>query len=84
MGQVAVTFKVMPESPDTDLVSVKEKIKAIGAEDIREDPVGFGLTALSVLFVFDDKQGADTDALAEKIKAIDGIASVESGEATLL
>lgn len=83
MGQVAVTFRVMPEQ-GADMEKIKSAIHSLEAKDIKEEPVGFGLTALNVLFIFDDKQGADTDTLAEKIKLIEGVASVEPGEASLL
>ena len=82
MGQVAVTFKIMPDH-GADLESIKKALKDIDAKDIREEPIGFGLVALQVMFVFDDKAGANTDELSDKMKSISGVASVEAGEATL-
>ncbi len=83
MGEVAVSLRVMPQQ-DADTGSIKSKIKEMGAESIQEKPIGFGLVMLEALFVFDDKQGANTDALEEKIRAIAGVASVEQGDAALI
>ena len=84
MGQVALTLKVMPESPDMDLQELKERIKeAVDVKQIVEKPVGFGLVMLEVLLVFDDKAGAGSD-FEEKIRGIEGVGSVESGDITLI
>ena len=52
MGEVAVTLKVMPESPEVDLEALKEAIKnAVDEKEferIEEEPIGFGLLALIV------------------------------------
>jgi elongation factor 1-beta len=83
MGKVALTLKIMPESPDTDLNKLKNNIKSIAnVQQINEKPIGFGLTCLEILFVLEDRKGIEN--LEEKIMALDGVASVEPGEITLL
>lgn len=85
MGQVALTMKVMLESPDVDIDDVKEKIRgALDTKEIREIPLAFGLKMLEVLLVFDDRQGANTDAIEEKLRSIEGVSSVEAGDVTLI
>ncbi|MBS3051458.1 MAG: elongation factor 1-beta [Candidatus Aenigmarchaeota archaeon] len=83
MGQVALTLNVMPESTDVDIRGLKEKIKAVAdVKQIVEKPVAFGLIMLEVLLVFDDKKGASD--FEEKIRGIDGVGTVESGDITLI
>ena len=66
MGDVAVTLKVMPESPEVDLDALKEQIKdAVGEKEferVEEEPIGFGLVALNVTIVVDDGEGGSEPA----------------------
>ena len=82
MGLVAATFRIMPENPK-DTARIREEIKTtIDAKEIKEIPIGFGITLIEVLIIFDDKVGIGS--VEEKLRAIGGVASVESGDATLL
>lgn len=87
MGKVIITFKVMPESPETDLEKLKKDIKALtGAgevKDFKEEPLAFGLKALIVLSVFPDEGGIAEKAEAALAK-IEGVQSVEAVGVTLL
>ena len=83
MAKVIITMKIMPESPETSLKGlkgqIKEKVNSFtgkGEMKFKEDPIGFGLVALNVIFVMDEK-GESTDKLEEDLKDIDGIGSVE-------
>ena len=80
MGEVAVTLKVMPESPEVDLEGLKEQIKnAVDDnqfERIEEEPIGFGLVALNVTIVVDDGEGGSEPA-ENAIAALDDVATVE-------
>ena len=53
MGSVAVIVRVMPDSPEVDLVKLKSmlKEKLPGIQDIQEEPIGFGLKALKLLLL---------------------------------
>ena len=83
MGAVAATFKIMPESPDTDLKLIEKEIRArVNAKEIKEVPIAFGIKLIEVLLVFEDKEGIGS--VEEKLRTIPGVASVESGDATLL
>ena len=83
MGQVALTLKVMPESPDVDMNQLKERIKqAADVKQLVENPVGFGLVMLEVLLVFYDKIGAGD--FEGKISSIEGVGNVEAGDITLI
>lgn len=81
MGEVVATMKVMPESPDVDLESLKVDIKESmpeGAEfhKIDEEPIAFGLTALNVMFIVEDGEGG-TEAIEEAVSGLNDVASVE-------
>jgi len=88
MASVIVTIKIMPSSPDVDLDALydksTEKINSFIDEkhkngEIRKElePIGFGLTALKILFVMDENIGS-TDKLEENIKSLEGVESVET------
>ncbi|HHV23377.1 MAG: elongation factor 1-beta [Methanosarcina sp.] len=86
MGDVAAKIKVMPEGVETDLVELKEKLKAVipaGAdlhEDIVEEPIAFGLKALIVTLIVNDEEGG-TEAVEEAFAKIPGVENVQVQEA---
>jgi len=78
----AIQFKIMPESPDTDLEklkqSIKEKIESFNSgvlNSIKEEPIAFGLKALIVTFALSEEQ--EVDEVENTVKEIDGISSAE-------
>ena len=82
MAQMVVTFKLMPESPDVNLDDVKKntesKVKSFAGEgEVRfeEEPIGFGLVALKVLFAVDEEKSLEE--LENDLKTIEGVSSVE-------
>ena len=84
MGQVAITLKVMPESPEVDIGRLKEEIRnSVDVKEIREEPIGFGLVALKVLIVLQDSTGG-TDMIEKSISEISVVASVDTEDVTLL
>lgn len=82
MAQLVVTIKIMPESPDVDLKAIEikatEEISKFGGDvgKVEIEPIAFGLKALKLFFVMDEKKGS-TDLLEEKVSNIDGVESVE-------
>ena len=83
MGLVAVTFKIMPESPETDVGKIKSELQSTpGVKEIKEIPIAFGIKLIEVLLVFEDKEGIGN--IEQKLRSIEGVASVESGDVTLL
>jgi elongation factor 1-beta len=84
MGDVAIILKIMPESPDIDLEELKQMIRSRVPEtqDIAEDPIGFGLSALKVAVVVPDSEGA-TDVIEETLRSLDGVSSAEIISLTL-
>ena len=82
MGDVAAKIKIMPESVDTDLAELKEKVKAVipkGANlhgDIVEEPIAFGLKALIVTLIVNDEEGG-TEAVEEAFAKTSGVENVQ-------
>ncbi|NCO97202.1 MAG: elongation factor 1-beta [Candidatus Aenigmarchaeota archaeon CG_4_10_14_0_8_um_filter_37_24] len=76
-GSVATTFKIMPDSVETDLdqleKEIKEKIKPSKLERI---PIAFGLNAIVIVKVIDEKEG-ELDRITEEIKSIPGVREAE-------
>lgn len=85
MGSVAVIIRVMPESPEVDFSEIKRalKEKLPGIQDIREEPIGFGLKALKLAAVVNDA-GGETDAIEQSLNAIPGVERAEIIEVTLM
>lgn len=82
MGDVAAKIKIMPESIDTDLAELKEKIKGVipaGADlhgDIVEEPIAFGLKALIVTLIVNDEEGG-TEPAEEAFAKVSGVENVQ-------
>jgi elongation factor 1-beta len=83
MGDVAVTLKVMPDSPEIDLEKLREEIsKKVKIQDYNTEEIAFGLKALRILIVKPDTGG--TDDIEKQIKEIEGVSDVEVESVTLV
>ena len=79
VGTNAVTVKVMPESPDTDLDKIKEQIqekldKAVNIQ-IEEKEIAFGLKALNLIVAWPENE--DTDLIENRLTEIEGVSSAK-------
>ncbi|MCL2460742.1 MAG: elongation factor 1-beta [Euryarchaeota archaeon] len=85
MGDVALIIRVMPESPDVDRetikTTIKEKIPSL--QEIREEPIAFGLVALQIAVVVPDSEG-QTDAVEAALREIPGVERAEIVQSTLV
>jgi elongation factor 1-beta len=84
MGDVAIIFKLMPESPEVDLAAIVDAIrqKIPETKDTQKEPIGFGLSALKVLVVVPDS-GGNQERVEDVLNSLEGIASVEIVSNTL-
>ena len=81
MGTALIKLKIMPESPDTDLNSIKTKaVKAI--EEIKgsltnseEQEIAFGLKALIVYVRIDEN--IETGLVEDSLRNIQGVSSLD-------
>jgi elongation factor 1-beta len=83
MAKAIITFKLMPESPEVDLVPIKDKALeiareagSIGEMQSKEDPIAFGLKAVLVLAMY-EVEGGDFEATAAKMQEIENVKSAE-------
>ncbi len=82
MGEVAAKMKVMPETIETDLNELKEKLRAAVPEgvevygEIIEEPVAFGLKALIITIIVGDQEGG-TEAIEEAFANVPGAENVQ-------
>jgi len=88
MGEVGLQYRVLPEGLEVDLDKLESDIrKALpeGAElkASEKKPVAFGLKALHVLVVMDDKKGG-SEQVEAAISALQGVQSVEIVQMGLL
>ena len=85
MGDVVIIVKVMPESPDVDLETVKTQIKEKypGTKDMQIEPIGFGLSSLKVAIVIPDGEAGAADEAEAILAAFDGVQSAEIVSLTL-
>jgi len=74
----------MPDSPDVNLDELKKalKQKIPGIQEIREEPIGFGLKALKLVAVINDA-GGETDAIEKSLNEVAGVERAEIIEVTL-
>lgn len=84
MGGVAVILRVMPESPEINIENLKKALrqKLPSIQEIKEEPIGFGLKALKVLAVVNDA-GGETDAVEKILNEVAGVERAEIIEVTL-
>ncbi len=88
MGDVGLQYRVLPEGLDVDLDKLLADIKKALPEGAnlkasQQKPVAFGLKALHILIVMDDKKGG-SDAVETAISQVPGVQSVELQEMGLL
>lgn len=84
MGSVAVIMRVMPESPEVNLEELKKALreKLPGIQDVKDEPIGFGLKAIKFAAIINDA-GGETDSLEKTIADIPGVERAEIIEVTL-
>lgn len=81
MGKVLITYKIMPESPKSNLEELKEKIKETAEKNkgkllsISEQPIAFGLKALNGVIMLDENE--ESTPLEDSLRNIEGISSVD-------
>ena len=88
MGEVAIIYRVMPDGPETDLENLKQNIANIIPEHaklnkIDEKPVAFGLKALEVQIILDDRKGG-AEELELALNQIENVQRVEAVQVGLL
>lgn len=88
MGEVALKYRLMPESPDSDIDAIIAAIPGIlpkdgnlGAHDIQ--PFAFGLKAIIIAILGIDRDGFATE-VEKGLNGLDGIQTVVLEEQSLI
>ena len=76
------TIRVMPEDVEVDLGKLKAAIEEATPDDrevheIKEEPIAFGLVALNVLVLSNDKEGGDVDPVVEAYSVLEDVSEVD-------
>lgn len=88
MGEVALNYRLMPESPDTDVESIAASLSGVMPEGAELNnhaikPFAFGLKAIEIMVICPDSGGL-SDKVEEILGKLEGIQSVELIEMGLL
>ena len=82
MGQVAVVIKILPDTPE-NYESMKAEIQSkYNPKSMKEDELAFGLKALKVMLIMNDKAGAGN--IEEEILKIKGVGQAQIEDMTLV
>lgn len=81
MGDVVAVLKIMPENPDVDLDGLRDEVEGrlpdgTELQEIDEEDVAFGLTALVVTVTLSDAEGG-AEPVRESFEGIEGVESVQ-------
>jgi len=88
MGDVLITYKIMPEGVDVDFERMKEEVKnRVGklgkVADFDLQPIAFGLKALVVKVIVKD-EGGIADKIEEELSNIENVQGVVVEEVSLI
>jgi len=88
MGQCAMTFKLMPTEVDVDFNKMRQNVMAKIPKDaklngFREVPIAFGLKALEVSIILNDRTGGG-DEIERILAEIEDVSSVDLVQMGLL
>ncbi len=88
MGDVLVTYKIMPSGVDVDFEKMKEEVKSkvVSLGKIAEfdlQPIAFGLKALIVKVIVKDEGGV-ADEIENALGTIENVQGVVIEEVTLI
>ncbi len=88
MGDVAINYRLLPDSPDVNLEQLTDRIRAVMPEGVKihkteNKPFAFGLTAIEILVVMKDTGGL-SEKTEEALQKVEGIQSVELLEMSLI
>lgn len=88
MGDVAIQYRLLPDSPQANIEEITAKIKSSLPEGVKvhkvmTKPFAFGLTAIELLVVMKDSGGL-SDQTEVELSKVEGIQSVELLEMSLI
>ena len=84
MGEVAITFKVMPDGMEVDLgelkIALEDKLTGMcKIQGMKEEPVAFGLKAIVLQVIIEDAEGL-LDKLEASLAEVPGVQNANMTE----
>ncbi|MFY3739660.1 MAG: elongation factor 1-beta [Candidatus Nitrosomirales archaeon] len=81
MARLVARIKLLPTDTDVNLDGVVNKLKSslpngMAVKNSVKEPIAFGLNALVVDFLLEDKEG-QMDMLEESVKKTEGVSEIE-------
>lgn len=81
MGKVAITYNILPESPEVDINSLLDSIRSAIPKGVElrgsvVNPVAFGLNAIKILVIVGDESGI-ADEVEKNLLELKGVQSVD-------
>ena len=85
---VVAKLRVMPKAVETDLEAIKRGIEQLVGEkakvhSMEVKPIAFGLKALEVNVLLNDKQGG-LEELEDRVRKVEGVGEVETTDVNRL
>jgi len=78
MANVMITIRVMPADSNIDVEKLIDQIKEkTGEEKIEKEPIAFGLVALKVTTLLEDKEG-EIEKFENALKSIEDVGEIET------
>ena len=82
MGKIIIVYKIFPSESTVDLEALKEKITKQLADiasikRFAEEPIAFGLCALKVNMVLEEKEGI-ADETEKRMSTIEGVGQIQT------
>lgn len=80
MARLVARIRVLPTDIDVDLDGLANRLKSslpdgMGVKGFVKEPIAFGLNALMVDFLLDDREG-QMDMLEESVKRTEGVSEI--------
>ena len=84
MSNGIITFKIMPESPDSNCETIKEQALKIakdhgskGEMQAKIEPLAFGLQQILIYAMYEMNDGKDFDEIKDDMAKIEDVSTVE-------
>ena len=82
MGDLVAVFKIMPDSPETDLDAIESSIRDLVPADVtveqtETEAVAFGLEALMLTLSMPDSEEISADDMEQDFAKVENVESVE-------
>jgi elongation factor 1-beta len=82
MAKVLIVFRILPKNAEVNLDKIRERIiNSISPEKIEKEPIAFGLTALKISKLVEDKEG-EIEKVENELKKIEEISQIDVIEVT--